>query len=430
MLNLRAYGLCAILLLGCDTLSVPGGGDSGPVFDGGSDDSDAAIGGPLCGNDEMDPGEACDDGNLVSGDGCSKVCLDENAVCVPAQLGTIFTLGSQAGRMVADAGLLYVAGAPFLNNPRMRILDVSVPGSTAELSGYQHPPKDSPNSRTLGIAKRDDRIWLVGTDPGIVSIDVSAPTAPALDYRRLNPRSDGHLVRLGDNHLLVSQSVAETPVVYDISSGTAAFTTTLGNSGDVYYNVGASGTLAFASTFNNTVDIFGGIDNPGVSTTTVGRYTHPDAWNSSAAVRKIESDGDLMAFAVRGGAAGGIHLVDVGNPSGPVLRATIAEEPDDMMLQGSFLFVPSKDGLRVYDVSNPADPIVAGSIVEFDFNSVSVAIDGALAYMAGEDKLMTIEGLPGLCQPICGNNQREYPEACDDGNRDDGDACNADCSGD
>ncbi len=32
---------------------------------------------PLCGNGTLDAGEACDDGNMVSGDGCSAVCLDE-----------------------------------------------------------------------------------------------------------------------------------------------------------------------------------------------------------------------------------------------------------------------------------------------------------------------------------------------------------------
>tara|TARA_R110002073_G_scaffold245044_5_gene407485 strand:- start:11692 stop:12237 length:546 start_codon:yes stop_codon:yes gene_type:complete len=157
--------------------------------------------------------------------------------------------------------------------------------------------------------------------------------------------------------------------------------------------------------------------------------SHSDVF--AGGVSKIEASGDLLAIAVRGPGAGeGIHLIDVGNPSAPNLRSTLPERAEDMILQGNFLFVPNKDGLRVCDVSEPADAVVVGSIVEFDFFASSVAVDGANAFLIGEEKLMTIEGLPGICEPLCGNNQREYPEACDDGNRDDGDDCSADCSSD
>ncbi|MFY0583230.1 HYR domain-containing protein [Cystobacter fuscus] len=33
---------------------------------------------PVCGNGRVDPGEACDDGNTVDGDGCSNSCVSEN----------------------------------------------------------------------------------------------------------------------------------------------------------------------------------------------------------------------------------------------------------------------------------------------------------------------------------------------------------------
>jgi cysteine-rich repeat protein len=39
---------------------------------------------PSCGDGHVDPGEECDDGNTVSGDGCSATCQDENSI--PADL--------------------------------------------------------------------------------------------------------------------------------------------------------------------------------------------------------------------------------------------------------------------------------------------------------------------------------------------------------
>ncbi len=41
----------------------------------------AGSGGSVCGNGQLQAGEACDDGNTVSGDGCSATCTIEVAVC-------------------------------------------------------------------------------------------------------------------------------------------------------------------------------------------------------------------------------------------------------------------------------------------------------------------------------------------------------------
>ena len=47
-------------------------------FDGG--DCEPA---PICGDYEIDPGEQCDDGNIMSGDGCSATCQTETPTCTP-----------------------------------------------------------------------------------------------------------------------------------------------------------------------------------------------------------------------------------------------------------------------------------------------------------------------------------------------------------
>ena len=79
----QSYGAC----LPCpgDT-PMPDAGDPGMV-DGGSADATIADAdaGSLCGNAKVDPGEACDDGNLVNDDGCTTVCAPAGGY--PAKAG-------------------------------------------------------------------------------------------------------------------------------------------------------------------------------------------------------------------------------------------------------------------------------------------------------------------------------------------------------
>ena len=46
------------------------------------------VDGPICGNSLLETGETCDDGNLVSGDGCSSACASEGTVTPPGGGGT------------------------------------------------------------------------------------------------------------------------------------------------------------------------------------------------------------------------------------------------------------------------------------------------------------------------------------------------------
>ncbi len=62
---------------GCCTSSAPAIGDDGAdtLPDGGEQDTAAEMAMAVCGNNLPEAGEACDDGNTVSGDGCSADCL-------------------------------------------------------------------------------------------------------------------------------------------------------------------------------------------------------------------------------------------------------------------------------------------------------------------------------------------------------------------
>lgn len=100
----RAAAVAVLLLgvfIGCGTEKVPpgeGGGSGGAAGaggdGGGGSGGSAGMGGtggsePRCGDGQIDAGEACDDGNDVSGDGCSFRCEWEGSCDAPIDFGRV-----------------------------------------------------------------------------------------------------------------------------------------------------------------------------------------------------------------------------------------------------------------------------------------------------------------------------------------------------
>ncbi len=423
--------VASLAFAGCDPVTAPardgGQSDADPnTPDADPSAPDAGSNPALCGNGDPDTGESCDDGNNTSGDGCSAVCLSETQNCTPTKVGPSYPLGADGGRMIAEGNFLYVTGSPNIANPVFRVLDVANPASIGEKSFFNHDAGDYPNSRVGDLVKSGNRVWLVGSDPAITSLNLLADGANALGKIKLNPSTDGHAARAGANHIIVAQNAGDSGgAIFEVSTTTAVGKGNLGST--IHYNVGASSTLMFGSTSGGNIEVFSSASNP-ESTGIQGVYTHATAWTTASAVREILSDGDLMVFSSTGD-GGGIHIVDVGIPSTPQHKATIAGTPNDIALVGKYLYVPRNNGVQVYDLGDPINPALAGSFVQTGFVTNNLAVDGDRVYLLAESALIVVTGLPGTCTATCGNNTREYPEACDDGNHDGGDGCNATCSG-
>jgi len=91
-----------------------GCGSSAPRehFDGSVDTGDDLVG-HLCGDGVVDPGEQCDDGNRVAGDGCSKLCQQECSFacgtcgarpCIPVCLDGMLTVSESCDDAESDSG--------------------------------------------------------------------------------------------------------------------------------------------------------------------------------------------------------------------------------------------------------------------------------------------------------------------------------------
>ena len=92
-----------------------------------------------------------------------------------------------------------------------------------------------------------------------------------------------------------------------------------------------------------------------------------------------------MAYVANGGA--GLTVVDVSNPSAPVIKGS-ADTPGNawaVAVSGSLACVADvASGLQVIDVSHPMTPRILGS-VDTPGNAMDVAVSGSLAYVTDDD---------------------------------------------
>ena len=212
---------CQIDPVGCfntEICDLPGDED-GDGFE--NCDDDDCIGVPPCvpgcGNGSIDPGESCDDGNILSGDGCSSACQIEGTLLVPLVGGTVQFTGSlehpdpQLANRV-DTWCLLASFGPqyydlhYVTNPGPGALHVQV---DATWTG---------SDLTVAI-----------TEPPFDPLD---PTAGCIDFDDDNS-SSGVLVR----YLIVEpgETIALVPTAHFVNQVVSSYTvtaTTMGVCGD------------------------------------------------------------------------------------------------------------------------------------------------------------------------------------------------------
>ncbi|MEZ4380395.1 MAG: hypothetical protein R3A79_03550 [Nannocystaceae bacterium] len=104
--------------------------DDGNLIDGDGCESDCTVGAVLCGNSELDPSESCDDGNNADDDGCAANCVTEcGFLCL--ELGQPCTPGFNAVQC-ASPGPPFGQPSPIANVCQLATL--SVDGSYIALS--------------------------------------------------------------------------------------------------------------------------------------------------------------------------------------------------------------------------------------------------------------------------------------------------------
>ncbi|MCR9162929.1 MAG: DUF4215 domain-containing protein [Nannocystaceae bacterium] len=368
-----------------------------------------------CGNGTLEGAEECDDGDLEAGDGCSSACIDETVACDPGLVGAL--AGSELERIAFRSGYLY--GLRTLVPSRLVTIDASDPTDLAGANELSIDEDNYPNWNPGDLVASQTHLWTGGRNPELMSIDLASPDAPAFDFFAGPNDSDGPVEVMGDL-LLQARSVSERINVWDISNpSNPSMLPPIGNPSQVFRDVAAADDMVIALAGSH-VEIWD------VSTPAVPAFVGElDGAPWTGSVRSA-ANGDTVAVATTGA---GVGIIDYAIPSAPTVAATIGGEnfPRDVAIRGEYVYVPVTNGLRVYDISNPRDPALAGSYLEVEVYGVSIALSDEHVFLGTEGGIRVLGDMPGFCDARCGNNTVEYPEACDDGNLDDGDGCSASC---
>ncbi|WP_216673601.1 RCC1 domain-containing protein [Pyxidicoccus fallax] len=142
-----------------------------------------------CGNGVQDPGEACDDGNFVNGDGCSAMCQPQSGTPLCGN-GTV-----EAGEQCDDGNVASGDGCAFTCQPELnRIQGGNTHTLALRSDGFVHAWGDNTGGK-LGDGSTTDR-----STPGLVSgLSGVKLIAAGLGHSMALRGSDGTVWTWGDN---------------------------------------------------------------------------------------------------------------------------------------------------------------------------------------------------------------------------------------
>jgi cysteine-rich repeat protein len=386
--------------------------DDGNLIAGDGCDPDCVIEHYSCGNGILEPGEECDDGNLVFGDGCGPFCRLEAPEILPVCLmGTYETPGIAIATAV-DAGHVYISDY-YMGG--IQILDVSDPTSPTFVSSYHTPSLACHLVLTGSYAVVADR------DSGLRILDVSNPNVPTLAGRLELPGEVYYLDIEGD-HAFVCAGTAGLQIV-DISDPTAPSWVGSWPTSDLANAVTVVGSLCYLGHRLDGLEILD-VSDPA----------------APVSVGYLNLDGKAIGISIVGsyafvaGHRPGMHVVDVSDPTNPTLVTTfpVGDRARDVTVVDGMAYVSSAlAGLWVVDVSDPLDPQLA-AVYDTPGEAYSLAVSGDYVYLGDYNKLLVLcvdSACQAECPAVeCGNGIVEPGEECDDGNLIAGDGCDPLCA--
>lgn len=344
----------------------------------------------------------------------------------PALLYTLPAAGDVAA-MAIDGYRLYVADT---DADALHIYDITNPRvAIATLLGSVALPIDA-YPRDIKIV--GDTLYLAGNDAGVVTIDVSDPSNPAVtgeyataDADRLAALPDGHVYFFSDpqTELLALDlsepftsvtSIIPPPMPSGFRSvervGDTVFATLVGDGGGLYaYDVSdpANPALLDQETSLWPLHLVANGDYLYADLASAGQlavYDIADPSNISVVTTVPAVGANFYDLEIRGSRLYAsveyqVQSFDISNPALPVPGAAISPSGSflhvaafyEIAVSGSDVFLmfrndvaPFEVGLISFDFSDPANPAQTGHLIDPLLGARDLYVDGSLAYLENE----------------------------------------------
>jgi len=362
----------------------------------------------------------CTSDLCVAGDyayiaGCNSMVIADVSDPYNAQIASSLTIGNRTRLISVSGDLAFLISGEY--GEEVVIVNVSDPYAPYEVRGFYAP------AWVFGICASGDFVFLSIQYYGMQIIDVSTPNRPALEGIYVSPTSFANGVFVDGDYAYVSD-MSKGLLTVDISdpynpSPTGQYV----RNNSIFYNSFVINGYAYVADYYpgglEVVDVsapdnpqFAGRLDGGYSTKNVyvsgdfayiadlsgliiadisdpGNPTRVGIYNRSGCNSVIVSGS--IAYIAWGtcedyGCWGGFQVVDVSEPSDPVLIAfyDMADEVSGVYISGNHAYVSATNsGLLIFDITNPGDPYIVGEI-ETPGQSHDVCISDDFAFVADD----------------------------------------------
>jgi hypothetical protein len=268
----------------------------------------------------------------------------------------------------------------------LQIIDAGVPDSLAFLGAYQ------PEGLVWYVEVADDLAYVVvknlPTDSGIHIVDISDPGSPVQIGKFLGLENLEDIVF--DDGLLYAIDYRAGLHILDVNDPTKPSLVSTLDCGESISSIAISGDFVYlidsgAKSGMLSVDV-SDPKNPFI----VHKFTDmPGGWafgitiNAPYAYVITVPSGDYEPDPPTG-SPGGVHVIDISDPSTPLLLGTFADETYaryPLVQDNTVYLTDTFNGLRIIDVSNPQSPTLIGSFYP-GLGAIDIEILGDTALIA------------------------------------------------
>ena len=275
------------------------------------------------------------------------------------------SVAGSSGDVAINGRYAYVAAQGDL-----QVVDLAVPWNAVVVGTVVTP------SIAYGVAVSGTKAVVSDAFAGLHVLDISNPASPRIAGSVSLGGFAGKVAIAGNTALVANSNLGGVQIV-DISNAASPRLLTTVSTGSAP-NVTVSGSIAYVSANGNGLYIID-ISNP-ASPVVLATYGAPA---SACAV----SDG--IAYLAQGSL--GVHLVDVSNPAAPrgLFTLTNKSASNQVAVTGTIAVATGTPrGTDIIDISDPTRPVVASSVAG---SSGDVAINGRYAYVAAQGDLQVVD---------------------------------------